>query len=59
VEVLTAYSNPSELVRELREALARPSGPNAPADEPELSLSEPLPTRLTMSRHKAASPLRE
>jgi len=38
VEVLTSYSNPSEQVRELRAALARLSGPDAPADEPELGV---------------------
>ena len=33
VELLTAYLNPAEQVRELRAALARLAAPDAPADE--------------------------
>jgi len=36
VEVLSSYLNPTDQVNELRAALARLSGPDAPADEPEL-----------------------
>lgn len=36
VEVLTAYLNPSEQVKELRATLARLAAPDAPADEADL-----------------------
>jgi len=36
VEVMAAYLNPAEQVRELRATLARLTAPDAPADEPDL-----------------------